>query len=173
MTALLEPNLTLIIVVSGVIAVGTSLVLDRSLVRVLLGIMLIGNGVAALYLVVGGRAGAAPFVGAAPTDELSDPLPQAMVLTAIVISLATIGFLLALAYRLWQLSGADDVPDDAEDAVVQRQAREDETSSTFDEGIESTTTADELAVEPEEPEEPDDPDDPASGRGAPVGSDAT
>ena len=48
---------------------------------------------------------------------MSDPLPQAMVLTAIVISLATIGFLLALSYRLWQISGTDDVPDDAEDAA--------------------------------------------------------
>ena len=55
-----------------------------------------------------------------------------MVLTAIVISLATIGFLLALSYRLWQISGTDDVPDDAEDARIQRLARDDETSETYD-----------------------------------------
>jgi multicomponent Na+:H+ antiporter subunit C len=50
-----------------------------------------------------------------------DPLPQAFVLTAIVISLAITAFLSTLAYRAWQLSGTDDVQDDVEDIrVVQR-----------------------------------------------------
>ena len=142
--SVLTPNLTLVLVVVGLVAVGTSLALDRSLVRVLLGMVLIGNGVAVLYLVVSGRAGRAPFVGEDPA-AMSDPLPQAMVLTAIVISLATIGFLLALSYRLWQISGTDDVPDDAEDARIQRLARDDETSETYDRSEESTTTSDELA----------------------------
>jgi multicomponent Na+:H+ antiporter subunit C len=140
----LTPNLTLVLVVVGLVAVGTALALDRSLVRVLLGMVLIGNGVAVLYLVVSGRAGHAPFVGEDPAT-MSDPLPQAMVLTAIVISLATIGFLLALSYRLWQISGTDDVPDDAEDARIQRLARDDETSETYDRSEESTTTSDERA----------------------------
>jgi len=142
--SVLTPNLTLVLVVVGLVAVGTSLALDRSLVRVLLGMVLIGNGVAVLYLVVSGRAGRAPFVGEDPA-AMSDPLPQAMVLTAIVISLATIGFLLALSYRLWQISGTDDVPDDAEDARIQRLARDDETSETYDRSEEPTTTSDELA----------------------------
>ena len=47
---------------------------------------------------------------------MSDPLPQALVLTAIVISLGTTAFLLAMAYRSWQLTGHDDVQDDVEDA---------------------------------------------------------
>jgi multicomponent Na+:H+ antiporter subunit C len=142
----LQPNLTLVLVTVGLVAAGTALALDRSLVRVLLGMVLIGNGVAVLYLVVSGQAGRAPFVGEAP-ESISDPLPQAMVLTAIVISLATIGFLLALSYRLWQVSGTDDVPDDAEDARIQRLAIEDATSSTYDPSDLSTTTADELAGE--------------------------
>ena len=140
----LTPNLTLVLVVVGLVAVGTALALDRSLVRILLGMVLIGNGVAVLYLVVSGRAGRAPFVGEDPA-AMSDPLPQAMVLTAIVISLATIGFLLALSYRLWQISGTDDVPDDAEDARIQRLARDDETSETYDRSEVSTTTSDERA----------------------------
>jgi multicomponent Na+:H+ antiporter subunit C len=140
----LSPNLVLVLVVAGLVAVGTALALDRSLVRVLLGMVLIGNGVAVLYLVVSGRAGRAPFVGEDPA-AMSDPLPQAMVLTAIVISLATIGFLLALSYRLWQISGTDDVPDDAEDARIQRLARDDETSETYDPSEQPTTTSDELA----------------------------
>src|SRR6478736_375127 len=106
----LQPNITLVLVTVGLVAAGTALALDRSLVRVLLGMVLIGNGIAVLYLVVSGRAGRAPFVGEDPA-AISDPLPQAMVLTAIVISLATIGFLLALSYRLWQISGTDDAPE--------------------------------------------------------------
>src|SRR6478736_3634596 len=103
----LQPNITLVLVTVGLVAAGTALALDRSLVRILLGMVLIGNGIAVLYLVVSGRAGRAPFVGENPAS-ISDPLPQAMVLTAIVISLATVGFLLALSYRLWQISGTDD-----------------------------------------------------------------
>jgi multicomponent Na+:H+ antiporter subunit C len=150
----LEPNLTLVLVTAGLVAIGTALVLDRSLVRVLLGVVLIGNGVAVLYLVVSGRAGRAPFVGE-DAASISDPLPQAMVLTAIVISLATVGFLLALSYRLWQISGADDVPDDAEDARILRLAEEDSTSlaeedstsETYDPSEAPTTTSDEDARE--------------------------
>ncbi|OFE14846.1 Na+/H+ antiporter subunit C [Humibacillus sp. DSM 29435] len=143
----MRPSLTLVVIVAALVATGTSLLLDRSLVRVLLGLLLIGNGVAVLFMVVSGAAGAAPFVGSAAPSEMSDPLPQAMVLTAIVISLATIGFLLALAYRLWQISGTDDVPDDAEDARIQRLAEARETSETYDPSEVPTTTSDELAGE--------------------------
>lgn len=145
--ATIEPNVTLVILVAGLVATGTALLLDRSLVRVLLGLLLIGNGVSVLYLVIGGRSGRPPFVGGAEPAQMSDPLPQAMVLTAIVISLATIGFLLALSYRLWQLSGTDDVPDDDEDARLQRMAAADETSTTYDPSETSTTTSDERAHE--------------------------
>ncbi|WP_347351645.1 Na(+)/H(+) antiporter subunit C [Intrasporangium sp.] len=140
----LAPNVVLLVVVAVLVATGVFLLLDRSLVRVLLGTLLIGNGVSVLFLLVSGPAGEPPFAGI-PATQVSDPLPQAMVLTAIVISLATIGFLLALSYRLWQLSGTDNVPDDIEDARLQELADLDEPSSTFAEGDESTTTADELA----------------------------
>ena len=73
----LQPNLTLVLVTVFLVATGTALALDRSLVRVLLGMVLIGNGVAVLYLVVSGRAGRPPFVGEAP-ESISDPLPQAL-----------------------------------------------------------------------------------------------
>jgi multicomponent Na+:H+ antiporter subunit C len=64
---------------------------------------------------------------------MSDPLPQAMVLTAIVITLGVTAFGLALAYRAWQLTGHDDVQDDVEDDLIRRRAEQDETSVTFDE----------------------------------------
>jgi multicomponent Na+:H+ antiporter subunit C len=141
----LEPSITLVVVAAVLSAVGAYLLVERSLVRVLLGAMLLGNGISVLFLVVAGPAGAPAFFGARPPSEMTDPLPQAMVLTAIVISLATVGFLLALAHRQWQLSGSDDVPDDDEDTELLTLAERDEPSATFDPGVESTTTSDELA----------------------------
>ena len=63
---------------------------------------------------------------------MSDPLPQAMVLTAIVITLGTTAFGLALAYRSWQLTGTDDVQDDLEDDLIRRRALHDDVSSTYE-----------------------------------------
>jgi multicomponent Na+:H+ antiporter subunit C len=51
---------------------------------------------------------------------LLDPLPQAFVLTAIVITFGVTGFLLALAYRSWALTHDDEVQDDVEDRLVAR-----------------------------------------------------
>jgi multicomponent Na+:H+ antiporter subunit C len=62
-----------------------------------------------------------PFVGAdsaAVLDTTADPLPQAMVLTAIVITFGVSAFLLALAYRSWVLTQQDEVQDDVEDRRV-------------------------------------------------------
>lgn len=125
-------NLPLVILVGVMVAAGVTLVLERSLTRILIGFVLIGNGVSVLYLVVSGPAGSAPIVGLSD-DPMSDPLPQAMVLTAIVITLGVTSFGLALAYRAWQLTGHDDVQDDVEDNAIRRRAVDDETSATFDE----------------------------------------
>jgi multicomponent Na+:H+ antiporter subunit C len=116
---------------STMIGCGVYLVLERSLTRVLVGLVMLGNGVNLLFLVSSGPAGRAPIVGDDPS-RMSDPLPQALVLTAIVISLGTTAFLLAMAYRSWQLTGHDDVQDDVEDAAIRRLAAADEASDTFD-----------------------------------------
>ena len=139
----IAPSLTLVVVAGFLIASGVYLLLERALTRLLLGIVLASNGVATLYLVVSGPAKGAPFVGARPSTEMSDPLPQAMVLTAIVIALASVAFVLSLAYRQWRITGSDDVPDDAEDELIKRLADRDEVSSTYDPDTQSTTTADE------------------------------
>ncbi|MCR8671025.1 Na(+)/H(+) antiporter subunit C [Agrococcus sp. HG114] len=117
---------TLVLAVAGgiLLAAGTYLILERSLMRILAGVMIAGNGVNLLFLVAAGPAGLAPIVGN-PEGEISDPLPQAMVLTAIVISLATGAFLLAMSYRSFQLEGHDEVADDVEDAIVRRRAEAD------------------------------------------------
>ena len=54
---------------------------------------------------------------------MSDPLPQAMILTAIVITLGMAAFLLTLAYRSWQLLGHDEVQDDVEDRRIMQRGR--------------------------------------------------
>ncbi|MER7167753.1 Na(+)/H(+) antiporter subunit C [Micromonospora sp. NPDC000207] len=117
------PTLVLILAVAVLVTTGVTLLLERSLTRILLGVILIGNGVNLLIL-VGGRAGGAPVVGTGPIEQMSDPLPQAMVLTAIVITFGFTAFLLAVAYRSWYLTGNDEVQDDVEDRqVVQLAAR--------------------------------------------------
>lgn len=142
-----RPNLVLIIVCGVLVAAGIYLILERSLTRVLLGVVLASNGVSVLFLVVSGKARGAPIIGVNDPSNMSDPLPQAMVLTAIVITLATVGFVLALVYRQWQLTGADDVQDDVEDAKIYRLAQRDLTSETYDPDVESTTQSDENATE--------------------------
>ena len=119
----MSPNLTLLIISGVLFACGIYLLLERSLTRVLLGLLMLTNGANLLLLTTGGYSGLAPFF-AKGTDAhaYSDPLPQAFVLTSIVISFAVTGFMLALIYRTWQLGRADEVSDDLEDRRVAAQS---------------------------------------------------
>ena len=121
-----SPNLVLVALVVVLVTVGVYLLLERTLTRVLLGVITLGNGINLLFLVAGGVAGGAPITGLTPEEEMSDPLPQAMVLTAIVITLGITAFLLAMAYRSWQMNRHDEVQDDLEDRRVARRAAADE-----------------------------------------------
>lgn len=108
----------LIVIMAVLFACGVYAMLERSLTRVLFGFLLLGNAANLLLLIVMGQPGVAPFFGDAPKDDMSDPLPQALTLTAIVITFAVSAFLLALIYRSWQLGRADTVEDDTEDLAV-------------------------------------------------------
>lgn len=112
-------DLSLILVMGVLYAVGVYLLLARSLTRVLLGIMLIANATNLLILHAAGPAGKPVFYdkSIAP-EEYSDPLPQALILTAIVIGLATVAFILGIIYRSWVLDRADEITDDIEDLRV-------------------------------------------------------
>ena len=120
------PSLVLVAVIGVLFAGGVYLLLERSLSRVLLGIILISNGVNLLMLAVGGPPGAAPITGNTPEVQMADALPQAMVLTAIVITLGVSAFLLAMAHRSWQLNQHDEVQDDLEDRRLARLAAADQ-----------------------------------------------
>ncbi|PZU44905.1 MAG: Na(+)/H(+) antiporter subunit C [Microbacterium sp.] len=117
-------SLVLIVIMGALFAAGVYAMLERSLTRVLIGFLLLGNAANLFLLIVMGRPGLAPFYGA--EGETSDPLPQALTLTAIVITFAVSAFLLALIYRSWQLGQADTVEDDEADLALRERAPEDE-----------------------------------------------
>jgi multicomponent Na+:H+ antiporter subunit C len=150
-----NPNLTLLLVAAVLISAGIYLLLERSLTRVLVGVLLAGNGVNILFLVASGKAKGAPIIGVNPADNVSDPLPQAMVLTAIVITLGVATFLLTLAYRSFQLEGHDEVRDDVEDAHIRALAESDLASQSY-EAVDSSLPSEddeeiEFEVVPDEP----------------------
>ncbi|MGC0251907.1 Na(+)/H(+) antiporter subunit C [Pseudactinotalea sp. Z1748] len=118
----ISPSLALVLAVGAQFGAGVYLLLERSLTRVIVGLYLIGNAINLLFLLSGGAAGGPPLIGAGPEEEMADPLPQAMVLTAIVINLGLTAFVLAMAYRTWQLHGHDEVQDDLEDRRIARRA---------------------------------------------------
>ena len=103
-------------------AVGSYLLMERSLTRVALGVGVIGNGVNVLIIASGSDSGEAPIIGR--QGELTDPLPQALVLTAIVIGFALLTFLMTLAWRNWTITGNDEVEDDVEDLIIARRAEQ-------------------------------------------------
>ena len=92
--------------------VAVYLLLSRSVIRMLLGLTLLGNAVN-LLIFVGGRLTRAvpPLVPAnvyVPEPPFANPLPQALILTAIVIGFSMFAFLLVLGYRAYQSLDADD-----------------------------------------------------------------
>ena len=112
-------NLTLLTVMGALYACGIYLILERSLTRVLLGLMLLANATNLLILAAGGYAGLAPmFSKDTAPESYSDPLPQALILTSIVISFAVTAFMLGIIYRAWVLARQDEIQDDAEDRRV-------------------------------------------------------
>lgn len=100
-------------------ALGTYLVLQRKLSRIIIGLGLLTHG-ANLLLITAGRRGAPPIIGTAETARFGDPMPQALALTAIVITFGVTTLLLALAYRSWLLTSDDEVQDDVADRAVPR-----------------------------------------------------
>jgi multicomponent Na+:H+ antiporter subunit C len=95
------------IVIGLLAATGTFLVLQRGIVRIALGFVVLGHAVNLLLVISGGaeRRGV-PFANG--SAEAADPLPQAFALTAIVIGFGITAFILALAYRSRDIFGNDD-----------------------------------------------------------------
>ncbi len=114
-------SIALVVLVGVLFATGVYSMLHRSLTRIVLGVGLLGNGVNLLLIVAGSRPGGVPLVG--QLEGATDAIPQALVLTAIVIGFALQAFLLALAWRSWTLDGNDEVEDDIEDRRLAAELR--------------------------------------------------
>src|SRR5699024_3316226 len=97
---------TLIIVLAGVLVmVATYLILSKNVIRVILGIAVLSHAVHLLLMAMGGlKKGNVPLVDGQVTS-FTDALPQALILTAIVINFAVTAFFLVLAYRTYQETG--------------------------------------------------------------------
>jgi multicomponent Na+:H+ antiporter subunit C len=105
--------------------VGTYLVLQRQLSRIVIGVGLMGHGANVLFVLAAQGGGRPPFTGEGAEGPFTDPLPEAMALTGIVITFAVTAFLLALAYRSWMVTHDDEVEDSLEDRLIAREEADD------------------------------------------------
>lgn len=112
-------NMLLSIVVAILFAVGTFLLLKQDLVRVIIGMALISNATILFIVAAGLTRGSAPILPIQEGTQASDPLVQALALTAIVINFGVTVLLLVLIYQVW-------VTHRSVDQEVLRQAEEDE-----------------------------------------------
>ena len=106
----------LLALASGVLyAAGIYLMLRRRLAQLIVGLGLLSNGTNLLIFTAGGLTRAQPpVVPEGPARLMSpyaDPVPQALVLTAIVIGFGLLAFALVLAHRVHETLGTDDVDD--------------------------------------------------------------
>ena len=106
-------NLLLAIVIGTLYAAGIYMLLRRSFVKLILGLALLGHATNLLIFTIGGLEREAPpiisYGEKALTGNYANPLPQALILTAIVIGLATSAFAIVLMRRAYTLVGTDDV----------------------------------------------------------------
>lgn len=112
----------LLLIMGVMFAAAIYLLMDRTLTRIMFGLMMFTNAANLLIIIMAGPAGFPPIVTDGVADEAYlDPLPQALTLTSIVISFAVTAFLLALIYRSWVLARRDEVQVDIEDVQVAEQ----------------------------------------------------
>ncbi|WP_051973192.1 sodium:proton antiporter [Cryobacterium sp. MLB-32] len=132
----MNASLTLVVLMAVMYASGVYVMLERSLTRVLIGFLLVGNATNLLIFIMSGRPGSSPIVtGTSLDDSMADPVPQVLMLTAIVINFGITALLLALIYRSWWLARLGDEGDDVGDEHAEETADETEAalrSSTDD-----------------------------------------
>lgn len=96
------------LVAAALVAAGVYLVLSRAMIRLILGLSMISYGINLSILLAGGTHPATPPLTNLPGPYV-DPLPQALILTAIVIGFGTTALVLVLAVRAYQATGTDHV----------------------------------------------------------------
>ena len=98
------------ILIGVLFGTGVYFLLRRSIVKLILGFIFLSNAVNLLVFISGGLTLKKPsFLQDDGIKEVADPLPQALVLTAIVIGFGVIAFTLILKYRYYQATGNEDI----------------------------------------------------------------
>ena len=106
-------ELLLVVLVGILYSAGIYLMFRRSMVKLLLGLMMLGNGANILIFLMGELTkGKAPIIDEEHTkffDAYADPVPQALILTAIVISFGLTAFAIVLLNKVYSTTGTDDL----------------------------------------------------------------
>ncbi len=97
----------LAILIGLLYAAGVYQMLRRSIVKLILGLLFLSHATNLLLFYSGGLRGLAPLVTEA--GSVMDPLPQAFILTAIVINFGIIAFFVILLFRAYQINRAEDL----------------------------------------------------------------
>ncbi len=101
-------------VVGGLFAAAIYMILRRSIIKLVIGLILLSNAAnLAIFTAAGMREGAPPLIPAGGVEPMitpsADPLPQALILTAIVIAFGVLAFAVVLIHRAYEIVGVDDL----------------------------------------------------------------
>lgn len=106
-------DIILAIVIGSLYAAGLYMMMRRSIVKLIIGLILLGHAANLLIFTAGGlvraRSPLIPEGELAPVLPIADPLPQALILTAIVIGFGVVAFTVVLIHRTYQTVGTDDI----------------------------------------------------------------
>ena len=142
--------LAISVTIAVVFASGAFLVLQRDLLRVVIGIVLVSNSSVLFIMAAGLTRGEAPIYPLGEGTSVSDPLVQAMALTALVIGSSTAALLLAIVYRLYVSHRSIDIRDVSEAEMRESEALE-RVNEPEGEDPEREEEADERQLQKEEP----------------------
>ncbi|MFL2520904.1 MAG: sodium:proton antiporter [Halobacteriales archaeon] len=102
--------LILALILGSLFSLGTFLLLRRDLLKAILGVIILGQAANVYLITMGGLSGTVPVLSTSNSSvSITDPLVQALVLTAIVISLGTTAFVLVLLLRVYDEHGTLDI----------------------------------------------------------------
>ena len=108
-------HVVLAIVIGALYAAAIYLMLRRSLAKLIIGLSMLTNATNLLIFTVGGLTRARPPLvpegTTQPAPPYADPIPQSLILTAIVIGFGVLAFMMVLAYRTYAVVGSDDLDD--------------------------------------------------------------
>lgn len=112
------------LVISVVFGAGAFLLLQRNLIRVVVGMVLVSNAAVLFVIAAGLSRGRPPIYPLPEGDPVSDPVVQAMALTALVINSSVTALLLSLVYRLYTSHRSVNLEDISEAEVREAEALE-------------------------------------------------